>query len=471
MPRKWQQECSVIRLTFGGNTHDTNYFNCKKCIMKIKLLIFLCLAGSVLKAQQAPIQYFRPNDKRGINVFETTKEDTILFTGIKVRIGGNFTQDFQGLNHQNNATPVIDANGVNKNQLVALKNGFNLAMANLNIDAQLDDGIRMNLTMYLSSRHHEETWVKGGYIQFDKLPFFKSAVIDNIMESVTIRVGDYEIDYGDQHFRRSDGGNAIYNPFVENYIMDAFATEIGGEAYYHPKNGLLVMVGITNGQLNPTVLAPTKIDSATGQLNKYSPAFHGKLGFDKQFNDDFRLRITGSVYIVKSAASNTLFSGDRTGSRYFYVIENTTANSVDNFRSGRYTPQFSQQVTTFMINPFVKFKGLELFGTYEVAQGRTIIEPELRTATQYAVDLIYRFPQDKENFWIGGRYNSVTAALPLNPNDITINRAVGSVGWFATKNIVLKAEYVNQQYKKFTSSDIRSGGKFDGFMVEASIGF
>ena len=35
----------------------------------------------------------------------------------------------------------------------------------------------------------------------------------------------------------------------------------------------------------------------------------------------------------------------------------------------------------------------------------------------------------------------------------------------------LKAEYVNQQYKKFASTDIRSGGKFDGFMVEASIGF
>ena len=38
-----------------------------------------------------------------------------------------------------------------------------------------------------------------------------------------------EINYGDAHFRRSDNGNAIYNPFVGNYIMDAFTTEIGGE--------------------------------------------------------------------------------------------------------------------------------------------------------------------------------------------------------------------------------------------------
>ena len=46
-----------------------------------------------------------------------------------------------------------------------------------------------------------------------------------------VRVGHMEINYGDAHFRRSDNGNAIYNPFVGNYIMDAFTTEIGGEVY------------------------------------------------------------------------------------------------------------------------------------------------------------------------------------------------------------------------------------------------
>jgi hypothetical protein len=438
--------------------------------MKFTLLVFLYLAALALSAQQAPVQFFRANDKRGLHVFETTKVDTTAFTGLKIRIGGNFTQDFQGLSQKNNATPV-NVNGVNSNQLVELTNGFNLAMANLNIDAQLEDGIRMNLTLYLSSRHHQETWVKGGYIQFDKLLFLKSDVIDNIMKSFTIKIGDYEVDYGDQHFRRSDGGNSIHNPFVENHIMDQFTTEIGGEIYYHPQNGLIIMGGITNGELNPTVIAPTKIDSATGKANKYTPAFHGKLGFDKQVNEDFRFRIMGSIYAVSSTASNTLFGGDRTGSHYFFAMENTKATSDGNAFSGRYNPQFRQQVTTFMINPFVKFKGLELLGTYEVAQGRLITEPAMRTATQYAVDLIYRFPQGKENFWIAGRYNSVTASLPLNPNDTTIDRTTASLGWFLTKNVMLKAEYVSQQYKNFNLTDIRSGGEFNGLMVQASVGF
>jgi hypothetical protein len=421
--------------------------------------------------QEANIQNTRLNNQFGLNIFEPSKNDTIPFEGFKIGIGGNFTQDFQGIGHENNASVKYDGDSNNVNKLISLTNGFNRAMANLNIDAQLEDGIKMNLTMYLSTRHHEETWVKGGYVQFDKLLFLKSESINKIMKSITIKVGAYEVDYGDQHYRRSDGGNAIHNPFIENYIMDEFATEIGGEIYYHPVSGFIAMLGITNGELNPTIVASSAIDSSTGKLNVYAPAFHGKIGYDKQVNEDFRFRITGSFYTVKSAGSNTLFAGDRTGSHYFLVMENSMATVAGNAFSGRYNPQFKQEVATYMINPFIKYKGIELFATYEMAKGRIISERNMRTATQYAIDLIYRFPAEKENFWIGGRYNSVTATLPQNPVDITINRVAGSLGWFLTKNIIMKTEYVTQKYKNFTTTDIRSGGKFDGFMIEASVGF
>ncbi len=148
------------------------------------------------------------------------------------------------------------------------------------------------------------------------------------------------------------------------------------------------------------------------------------------------------------------------------------SNEVDySAFSGRYNPGFSEEVNTFMINPFVKFHGLEFFGTYEYAQGRTISEPGTRQATQYAADLIYRFTARRENFWIGARYNSVTAAMQGAAANITIDRAVGSLGWFATKNIMLKVEYVNQVYLNYPATNILNGGKFDGEVIEASIGF
>ena len=431
-------------------------------------------------AQRQQMQYFRPNDKNGLNGFETKKDDTTSFQHLKVKVGGNFEQSYQMLRDKNTALPMTEAGfSGNVNSLIPLTNGFDLAMANLNIDAQLSDGIRVNLTTYLSSRHHEDTWVKGGYIQFDKLLFMHSSLIDRVMQRVTIKIGQFDVDYGDQHYRRTDGGNTIYNPFVENYIMDEFATELGGEVYYHHPSGLFVMGGITNGELDPTVIAANKIDSATGQMNRYSAAFHGKLGYDMQIAPDFRLRLTGSFYTVHSANNNTLFGGDRTGSHYFDVMENpniakgTTLSDENDYSpfSGRYNPGFSEEVNTFMVNSFLKYKGLEFFGTYENARGRMITETNQRQATQYAADLIYRFPEHKENFWIGVRYNTVTAAMQGYMQDITINREVASAGWFLTKNIMMKAEYVSQVYQNYPNTNILNGGKFFGTMLEASIAF
>jgi len=444
------------------------------------LTILFLIVGFSAMAQHQDMQFFRANDKTGLNVFETTKGDTTSFHNLKVKVGGNFEQSFQALRDQNTATSMTQTGFTgNVNSLIPLTSGFDLAMANLNIDAQLSDGIRVSLTTYLSSRHHEDTWVKGGYIQFDKLLFLHSQLIDNVMKSVTIKIGQFDVDYGDQHYRRSDGGNTIYNPFVENYIMDEFATELGGEIYYHHPSGFFVMGGITNGELDPTVVGATKIDSATGQVNHYSAAFHGKLGFDKQITGDLRVRLTGSFYTVRSANSNTLFGGDRTGSHYFDVMENpnvakgTTISNENDYSpfSGRYNPGFSEQVNTFMVNPFIKFKGLEFFATYENARGRTIAETGQRGATQYAADLIYRFPQHTENFWIGVRYNTVTASAQGLAQDITINREVASAGWFLTRNIMLKAEYVNQVYQNYPAANIFNGGKFNGPMMEASIAF
>jgi hypothetical protein len=447
--------------------------------MKIKLILFLCLLTGVAEAQET-IQYYRPNDERGVNVFETSKADTTPFTGLKVKLGGNFEMEFQGLRNFNTATPLTKTGYVgNVNSLIPLTNGFDLPMANLNVDAQIADGIRMNLTVYLATRHHEDTWVKGGYIQFDKLLFLHSDLVNEIMKNVTIKIGQNDIDYGDQHYRRSDGGNTIYNPFVENYIMDEFATEIGAEVYIHTQSGLFLMGGISNGELDPIVEASTKIDSATGQPNKFDPAFHGKIGFDKQVNPDFRVRLTGSFYTVNSDNSNTLFGGDRTGSHYFDVMENqavanaTVLSDENDYSpfSGRLNPGFTEELHTYMGNLFLKYKGLEFFGTIEDAHGRAITEASNRQATQYAADLIYRFPQGKENFWVGFRYNTVTALLQGYTSNITVNREAGSFGWFLTRNILMKLEYVNQSYQGYPADNILNGGNFHGAILEASIGF
>ena len=44
--------------------------------------------------------YWRQYDQRGINIFETTKADSLPFEGPRLRIGAGFTQQFQSLKHE-----------------------------------------------------------------------------------------------------------------------------------------------------------------------------------------------------------------------------------------------------------------------------------------------------------------------------------------------------------------------------------
>ena len=421
------------------------------------------IAQDRVDAERTEVANLRPYDKSGINVFEAPKDTNAAFDKLRVQWGAGFTQSFQGLKHENTA-----------NNLYKMSPGFNTANANLFMDVQLAEGIRLNLTSYLSARHHNETWVKGGYIQFDKLPF-KGQIWEDIMKITTIKVGHMEINYGDQHFRRSDGGHTIYNPFVENYILDAFTTEIGGEVLVR-KNGLFGMLGVSNGMIKGNIdsLIATPQDA---NIHK-SPAVYLKGGVDKQLNEDVRLRLSASYYTNKSSGGQTLYAGDRTGSNYFMTMEKVGSTAAAQFTSGRVNPGFSKKVDAIMLNAFAKAKGLELFGTYEVAEGRTKTETADRKATQYAIDAIYRLGK-AENLFVGVRYNAldyrpadVTGAAPITyTQDVKVDRLAFGAGWFLTPNVLLKGEYVKQQFKNLPAADYRTGGEFSGYVIQAVVGF
>jgi len=407
--------------------------------------------------QKITIQHIRALDQRGINVFESPKYDGTEYNGFVLAWGAAFASQFQGLDHSNTAQPKLVA-GVDQNQLIRIGHGFNNESANLYLNAQLAKGIRVALTSYLSARHHNETWVKDGYLLVDDSPI-KWEPLENLMQFVTVKAGHFEINYGDSHFRRTDNGNAMYNPFVGNLIMDAFTTEIGSEVYLR-LGGLMAMGGVTGGEVRGQVTAP----------QKRAPSFLGKVGFDRQVSEDLRIRLTGSMYTTKHSANNTLYSGDRGGSRYFDVLENTTSSEATNAWSGEVQPGLSDKITATVINPFVKFRGLELFGNLETAKGRKSTEVADRTWNQLAGDVVYRFAP-AEQLFVGARYNTVNGKFAATDPKETVNRYQASAGWFITPAILLKGEYVNQKYNNFLPTDIRNGGKFGGYMFEGVVAF
>jgi len=420
----------------------------KSSFIKLGLPALLLIMGLSANAQNRDLDNYRQPDQRGVNVFESPKDSVLSFDGVQVRIGGSSTLQFQAVDHENSGAV----------ELIEIGDNFNLATANLDLDVVLAKGIRMHLRTYLSSRHHPEPYVKGGYFQIDNLDFISPGFLDEAMKYMTIKVGHMENNYGDAHFRRTDNAQAMHNPFVGNLIMDAFTTEVGGEVYFR-KNGFLGMFGLTNGKLNQAVNNP----GTTGV------SLLAKLGYDTQLNDDLRLRLTGSMYSTGKSGSVYLYNADRSGSRYYLVMEEVGSTAAGNFRSGRYNPGMSNEITAFMFNPFVKYKGLEFFGTFEHAKGKTNAETEDRSATQLAGELVYRFGE-KENFFLGARYNTVDSE-DLSGVDVNIDRFQLGAGLFLTKNILAKIEYVNQQYDGYAPTSIFNEGQFKGVLLEAAISF
>ncbi|MBZ9629997.1 hypothetical protein LB465_04330 [Salegentibacter sp. LM13S] len=379
---------------------------------------------------------FRAPDQRGLTEFEPTKDTDYDFDGVQVRIGGASTIQLQGLRQENSSGENDD--------LAELGTNFNLATANLDLDVLLAPGLRMHLRTYLSSLHHNEAYVKGGYIQIDGLEWI-SEDLAGYMDNWRVKIGHMENNYGDAHFRRSDNAMALYNPFVGNYLMDAFTTEVGAEVYY--MNGpWLAMAGFTNSTINQSSLETDR-----------DPSYLAKIGYDKQINEDFRFRLTGSVFhsgfrpIGSRGSTQYLYSGDRAGTRYYNVIEG-------DFRAGRINPATGAELTSFMINPFIKFGGLEFFGIYENAS------TENDDWNQYAGELIYRFGQG-EDFYVGTRYNTASN------DDVSVNRFNVGGGWFLTKNVLAKVEYVNQQYNDYPAGTVYDDAQFNGFNIEAVISF
>jgi len=221
----------------------------------------------------------------------------------------------------------------------------------------------------------------------------------------------------------------------------------------------MAMAGITGGEVRGQITAP----------GKRGPSYLAKLGFDKKPTENLRVRLTGSMYKTDRSVNNTLTSGDRAGSRYYMVLENTTATEKDNAWSGAVQSKMGNMVTAFVVNPFIKYRGVEFFGNAETMTGAGAAELQRRTLRQYAGDLLYRFADDQ--LYVGGRYNTVSGQLPGIANDITVNRSQFGGGWYVTPNVLAKMEYVNQKYNDFPTTDIRSGGKFKGFMVEGVVAF
>jgi hypothetical protein len=176
-----------------------------------------------------------------------------------------------------------------------------------------------------------------------------------------------------------------------------------------------------------------------------------------------------SNYIDNESPANTLFRGDRSGSHYWCILEADGCDVVSDAFSARVNPDFRNRVRAYQFNPFIKYRGLELFGVVEHAVGNRNPETVGRTFNQYAIDAVYRFWEDQ--LYAGVRYNYVDAHLRNYSDRINVNRFVVGGGWFPLPYLLLKAEFVRQEHCDYPVDDILHDAQFHGVVIQANLGF
>jgi|GEM_PF-1132879 hypothetical protein len=115
-----------------------------------------------------------------------------------------------------------------------------------------------------------------------------------------------------------------------------------------------------------------------------------------------------------------------------------------------------------MMNLFATYKRAELLlplkqqagQTYRMVLNSRIINSQLKAFITLS---------DKEQYYLGVRYDEGTNQLSQSVNRIQL-----AAGWYLTKNIILKTEYVDQKYNVTTYT---ANAGFKGLMVESGISF
>ena len=359
------------------------------------------------------IQHIRPPDQRGMNVFESPKEDGVAVHRLQALLGRRVHAAVPGPDapEHRRAEAASTRQASTRTSSSRSAHGFNNAVANLYLNAQLARGIRVAMTSYLSARHHQETWVKDGYFLIDDSPI-DNALLNKIMKYATLKVGHFEINYGDAALpphattaRRSSTRSSATTSSTPSRPRSAPKCTCATD-------GFMAMGGVTGGEVHGQVTAPasaaraTSASSASTSSSRRRPPRppHRLDVQDGQVGEQHAVhRRPRRLALLRRAREHRRRPRPRTPGRARSSRDSEQGHAHSwSTRSSRYG-------------------GAEFFGNFETQTGAARGgAPATARCGSYAGEGLYRFADDK--LYVGGRYNTVKGQLPGITNDITVNR-------------------------------------------------
>ena len=405
------------------------------------------------------------------------KKITILFTVIIAAIFLFATANAQDTTANDN-TPTLKITGVTSGAIQFLQQdndlhnlphipwGFQSARGNLNFAAHVADGIDIFFNAFLSSNHHVGQWYDDeGYINISKLPESSDVLgLNNtLFKYVTLTAGFIPVDYGLWWEIRSDNADVQRNPLVGNYIVDA--NDVEPSVQVKTKPGLLnALVAFGDG-------------TTTGD---FTPGRGNEVNAKVWLNLKNEFQLAGSIYRSNQANNGTgyptggsttdLYAGNRSGSQYSGIFG-------DNPEAGDIAPQKGQDVTAFQFDGYYNLKPLQVFGMYGYTKDADINgsapgNPQ-ESWSYFGGDVTYYlFPA----LYVAARYSAAVSNMyqgkDVSANPVSAGRFQVGAGVWVTNTMLLKLEYVNQQYKNFpAASGYGYNTRFHGFTTQFSVAF
>lgn len=371
----------------------------------------------------------------------------------------------QALDHKN----AFDLKG---NPLAKVSPGFQNAFGNLGFIAKYgkNEEITVVFDMYLSSRNHpSSTYGNEGYILMTGVPENLESLkfLKPVFEKVDVKAGHMLVDFGDAASHRSNNAITQKNPLVGNFVVDPNIVSIGMQVSSKPGARYGWLAGISNGT--------TTEDWNVGR----GFAYNGKV-----YVVPVKGLRTSLSYIATDQSENPnksgggsqmqMFTGNRSGERYAGVLGGGQA-------PGNVFPQAGEKFSAAQFDvTWDNGSPLKLYGHYGLTQDKDINGSAAGTPEEkwnyYAAGVKYEITPA---LYAAARYSGATTSmLAGNASDGAVNRIQVGGGFWLTRNLLLKVEYVQQKYDGFAQGQVVNNGiqawrdpEFSGIVSEVSFSF
>jgi hypothetical protein len=386
----------------------------------------------------------------------------------KLYITLNTVGTAQALNHEN----AYDSKG---NKLNDVAPGFQNAFGDLGFVGKFgkNQEIEIVFDMYLSSRNHpSSTYGNEGYIVMRGVPENLQSLefLTPILNKVDIKAGHMLIEFGDAIHHRSNNAIVQKNALVGNYVIDPNIVSIGMQL--SSKNPDKSRYGWVIGASNGTTTEDWNVGRGF--------AVNGKV-FVRPIEG---LRLSASYIGADQSDNGTkaaggsamqMFSGNRSGERYAGILGGGQAPGGVFPQAGEKFNAAQFDVTYDLGKLPVKFYG-HLGRTQDKDINGTAAGAPEETWNYYAGEVKYHITPA---IYAAARYSgAVTEMLAGAASDGKVNRIQIGGGFWLSRNLLLKGEYVQQKYTGFANGQMVNNNiqawrdpEFSGFITEVSFSF